>query len=308
MEKAAVEGFKPKDSEGATRKSRIRVEGYDTSLPYDDVKSALRRRFSSCGEIMDICIPRYVEPDALNIYALVTLLGEDAVEKALKLHGSDVGGWKVLVRDYPIPGELTPEMAAKIAIKNSYPTYVAFSGYWMTVSGYNTSLPEDDIKRGMKSLELEDRESSEDDASSRFTRSFITFLGGRGRDTEKKALERNGSDMKGWNIVVTPFPYPKPISELDAYREASKPCVKVQEDEREGGWIIVYAYGNDEDIKKSLIKHFSSCGEITRAYVVRGRRVNRVKVLIKGEGAVEKALKLTECECGVKGCKLVAKK
>ncbi|VVB13544.1 unnamed protein product [Arabis nemorensis] len=142
-------------------------------------------------------------------------------------------------------------------------------------------------------------------------RSFITFLGGRGRDTEKNALERNGSDMEGWNIVVTPFPYPNPIPELDAYRNPSKSCVKAEEDERQGGWIIVFAYGtsrtNDEDIKKSLIKHFSSCGEITSAYVVRSRKVNRVKVLIKGEGAVEKALKLTGCECSVKGCKLVAK-
>ncbi|VVB14062.1 unnamed protein product [Arabis nemorensis] len=114
MEKAAVEGFKPKDSEAAIRKIRICVEGYDTSLPYDDVKSALKSHLSSCGEILDICIPRYVEPDALNRY--------DA-------------------------GKLTPEMSPKtFAIKNSY---ITFSGYWMCVSGYDTSLPDDDIKRVM---------------------------------------------------------------------------------------------------------------------------------------------------------------
>lgn len=35
---------------------RIIVKGYDAKLPHDDVESALRKLFSSCGEINDIFI------------------------------------------------------------------------------------------------------------------------------------------------------------------------------------------------------------------------------------------------------------
>lgn len=38
------------------RSEAISVTGYDPSLPQDDVKSALRKHFASCGEITDILV------------------------------------------------------------------------------------------------------------------------------------------------------------------------------------------------------------------------------------------------------------
>lgn len=41
---------------------RIIVKGYDAKLPHDDVESALRKVFSSCGEINDIYIYKTEDP------------------------------------------------------------------------------------------------------------------------------------------------------------------------------------------------------------------------------------------------------
>ena len=37
--------------------SRIAVEGYDTSLPREDVDGALREHFASCGNIIHVYVP-----------------------------------------------------------------------------------------------------------------------------------------------------------------------------------------------------------------------------------------------------------
>lgn len=111
---------------------RIIVKGYDAKLPHDDVESALRKLFSSCGEINDIYIceteDRLYRFVAFFMFsqlnpirsittcqrktffffcfrsdATIYFIGEGAAEKALQLSGSDVGGWKAIVTPYPFP-------------------------------------------------------------------------------------------------------------------------------------------------------------------------------------------------------------
>ncbi|KAG2334826.1 hypothetical protein Bca52824_006006 [Brassica carinata] len=80
----------------------ISVTGYDPSLPRDDVKSALRKHFASCGEITDILV--------LDSHALVHLYGLGSVHRAVQLNGTDLGGgFKLTVQ--PVPYS-KPEEAA----------------------------------------------------------------------------------------------------------------------------------------------------------------------------------------------------
>uniref|UniRef100_A0A1J3CPX6 Nucleolin 1 n=1 Tax=Noccaea caerulescens TaxID=107243 RepID=A0A1J3CPX6_NOCCA len=73
---------------------RIIVTGYDGHED-EDVKSALREHFASCGKITDVYIGGKI--------AYVYFVGEGAVDKALKLIGTEVaaGGWKVCAEPYP---------------------------------------------------------------------------------------------------------------------------------------------------------------------------------------------------------------
>lgn len=80
----------------------IEVTGYDTSLPEDDIKSALTNHFSSCGEIEDLTIRAPTLASSSNsgceYYMFIYILGEGAEEKALQLNGSDMGGCKLVVK------------------------------------------------------------------------------------------------------------------------------------------------------------------------------------------------------------------
>ena len=95
------------------------MEGYDTSLPREDVDDALREHFASCGNIIHVYVPidensgtlcRFVASSSSLIaqinccltikstcfllfyrYALIYVNKEDE-EKALRLDGSDMGG------------------------------------------------------------------------------------------------------------------------------------------------------------------------------------------------------------------------
>jgi RNA recognition motif-containing protein len=87
------------------------VTGYDTSLPPNSVKSALRKHFSLCGEVIKV----ELEPEKQIPYsrfasefvasssglgdrfAYVSIYGEGAKAKALQLCGSDMGGCKLVV-------------------------------------------------------------------------------------------------------------------------------------------------------------------------------------------------------------------
>ncbi|KAF2551578.1 hypothetical protein F2Q68_00033725 [Brassica cretica] len=83
----------------STDVGRVFVTGYDVNLPRDDdVDGALRKLFSSCGLITDICIRRR---HGKLLRSVIYIVGEGAAEKALKLSGSDAGGWKAIVNPYP---------------------------------------------------------------------------------------------------------------------------------------------------------------------------------------------------------------
>ncbi|XP_056846904.1 nucleolin 1-like [Raphanus sativus] len=81
---------------------RIRVKGYNTDLPHDDVVNALRKHFSSCGEITDVYIS-VLPNNTLHSFGFVYFLGEGAVDKALQLSGRDMGGWNVIADPHPFP-------------------------------------------------------------------------------------------------------------------------------------------------------------------------------------------------------------
>ncbi|XP_010433897.1 PREDICTED: uncharacterized protein LOC104717958 [Camelina sativa] len=69
----------------------IGVDGFETSLPADDIKKALKDHFRSCGVILNVELP------GLNNPASVIIVGDDANDKALELNGSGVGGRKLVV-------------------------------------------------------------------------------------------------------------------------------------------------------------------------------------------------------------------
>ncbi|KAJ4880424.1 RNA-binding (RRM/RBD/RNP motifs) family protein [Raphanus sativus] len=67
-----------------SKRTVIRVTGYDPSLPREDLKSALFKHFAACGEITDIFVR--------DSYTLVHLYGLGSLQRAAKLHQTDVGG------------------------------------------------------------------------------------------------------------------------------------------------------------------------------------------------------------------------
>ncbi|XP_019092519.1 PREDICTED: nucleolin 2-like [Camelina sativa] len=111
MGESTMKGFEFIDSSDASDIprhrcfSRISVEGYDTSLYAYDVKLALRKHFSSCGDVTYVNVPKNFEKGTLHRYAFLHIDGEGALEKALQLSGSDVkgAGWRVFVKESPMP-------------------------------------------------------------------------------------------------------------------------------------------------------------------------------------------------------------
>ncbi|CAA7055859.1 unnamed protein product [Microthlaspi erraticum] len=91
------------------RSKTVMVKGYDPSLPSHFIKSALRKHFSSCGEVMEVEFCDHTEGIFVSIY------GEDAKKKALQLSGSDMEGSKLVVEKPPLfvprtpGGPLTPD-------------------------------------------------------------------------------------------------------------------------------------------------------------------------------------------------------
>ncbi|CAN6810319.1 unnamed protein product [Brassica oleracea] len=80
----------------------ISVEGYDTSIPAVDIGNALTSRFSSCGRICYLDIPRDPITNVVNgKCSFFQLCGDGAEEKALALDGTDMGGWNVTVKVLP---------------------------------------------------------------------------------------------------------------------------------------------------------------------------------------------------------------
>ncbi|KFK43510.1 hypothetical protein AALP_AA1G134900 [Arabis alpina] len=72
-------------------------------MPADHVRSTLFRHFRSWGEIKYLTIEEEKDrPGILKRSGLISLLGDDALDKALQLSGSDLGGWNVVVETLPV--------------------------------------------------------------------------------------------------------------------------------------------------------------------------------------------------------------
>ncbi|KAJ0235265.1 hypothetical protein HA466_0268560 [Hirschfeldia incana] len=160
---------------------RIFVSGYDTNLQHDDVERALRKLFSPCGQITDICI-RQCDDGSLISRAIIYLIGEDeyVVDKALLLSGSDVGGWNATVEPYPFP-----ESAGR-----------RISVY---VTGYDTSLSEIDIGNALCKHFSSCGKTRILYIAKEFASAEVRI---HGEDAQDKAMELDGSDMGGRKLLV----------------------------------------------------------------------------------------------------------
>ncbi|CAH8257975.1 unnamed protein product [Arabidopsis lyrata] len=71
------------------------VTGFDSSLPVDDIKSALSIYFSYFGEITRVFVPPSHGTGGSLGYAYIDLI--EGADKALELGTHDVGGWNLVV-------------------------------------------------------------------------------------------------------------------------------------------------------------------------------------------------------------------
>ncbi|CAF1789320.1 unnamed protein product [Brassica oleracea var. botrytis] len=164
---------------------RIRVMGYSIDLPHDDVVNALRKHFSSCGEITDVCV-HVLTDNLLDSFGFIYFLGgQGTVDRAMQLSGTDVGGWNVTVKPYPFLEDADWDPVA-------------------IVQGYDTCLGKTDIKRML----FDHFSSCGQIKDIKFQRSSIglasVYLYGEG--AEDKVLDLDGSYMGGCKILVKLIP------------------------------------------------------------------------------------------------------
>ncbi|CAH2053322.1 unnamed protein product [Thlaspi arvense] len=158
---------------------RISVEGYDTSLPEEDIKKALIDHFASCGEVFNVTFS-----EGRVGRAFVILRGDGAEEKALQLDGSDVGGWSARVK-------VTPE-------ETYYDTRFRFG---ITVRGYDTSVPADELKSTL---------IKHFSSCGEITHVYISTLDGKAdiyfsrEDEEEEALKLDETEVGGCKLAVFP--------------------------------------------------------------------------------------------------------
>ncbi|CAH2059827.1 unnamed protein product [Thlaspi arvense] len=84
------------------------VGGYDISLPAEYVKSMLIRHFSICGRVLSVLCYKDESKGVLYSKALLSLVGQDAVDKALQHCGSDVEGLKNIEVSMVAPPDKKP--------------------------------------------------------------------------------------------------------------------------------------------------------------------------------------------------------
>ncbi|CAA7044277.1 unnamed protein product [Microthlaspi erraticum] len=278
------------------RRSEIMiVRGYDTSLhPRKIMKSALRKHFSSYGEVLEVDLfPNKKSPNSNLKYAYVSIYGEGAKEKALQLSGSDMGGFKLVVEDPYLLKQ--PEAGGR----SSSPDRVWAPSY--SAKGFDATVPECcTVLKHVFHLEskLRNHFSSCGKVKSvciphAYYSSTIkshAYIDIWGKGSEEKALQLSGSEMDGHKLVVT-LPL-RPMTR--ARRRALK-----QERSSRSESMIVWGYDTSlprKIIKRALGKHFSSCGEVLevdlRPNQAYPKDRNHAYVSIYGEGAKEKALQL----------------
>ncbi|XP_010469654.1 PREDICTED: nucleolin 1-like [Camelina sativa] len=74
----------------------IYVEGFGSSLPENDIKTALSKHFSACGEITRVFVPTNFETGFFKGFAYIDLKGD--ATKALELNGSHMIGKELVVK------------------------------------------------------------------------------------------------------------------------------------------------------------------------------------------------------------------
>ncbi|XP_010446894.1 PREDICTED: nucleolin 2-like [Camelina sativa] len=83
----------------------VDVEGFDTSLPEDEIREALTNHFWLCGGIVKVFLDdKDPKTDVLNSHATIVMVGDDAAEYVLELNGSELGGRKLVVKVKRFPG------------------------------------------------------------------------------------------------------------------------------------------------------------------------------------------------------------
>ncbi|KAL1210848.1 Nucleolin 1 [Cardamine amara subsp. amara] len=157
----------------------ISVEGFDTcSLPMFRLQLSLKKHFASCGKIVSIWVIKSV--------AFIRFEGEGAQENALKLDGTDVEGWKAIVK------------AAVRPFGYKFPSDDEIEPSTLFVSGYDTALAEIDIQIALcdlfSSCGVVSGVSVTPDGTA------ILSLGGEG--CVEKALELSGRQVGGMNLLV----------------------------------------------------------------------------------------------------------
>ncbi|CAA7025110.1 unnamed protein product [Microthlaspi erraticum] len=165
---------------------RICVEGYDTSLPANDVNFALRDHFSSCGEMTHVYIPKGVKRGLLNRFGFVYVRVEGAEERVLGLSGRDMGGRIIVAKPYPFHETyLEPEVAPLRAADSPRQRT-------MVVTGYDTRLPKAVVESMLRMhFYLCGRLS--------FVLPMVYLWG---EDRVETALQLSGREVRGLNIVV----------------------------------------------------------------------------------------------------------
>ncbi|CAH8320558.1 unnamed protein product [Eruca vesicaria subsp. sativa] len=202
----------------------ISVEGYDTCRPEDDIKSELINHFNSCGEVFNVIVREDPTSPNLDRRALVILLGEGAEEKALQLNGTDIGGWKALVKVEPEEEEEDEETQRYRSFLFDELTNDRRFWYGVTVRGYDTSLPADEVESALKGLFSSCGETTHVFVN---TLDKLTNIYFHQKEGEASALDLCGSEVGGgFKIAVQrvatifsnrPPPSPSGESESEIY-------------------------------------------------------------------------------------------
>ncbi|KAH0876019.1 hypothetical protein HID58_073381, partial [Brassica napus] len=124
----------------------------------------------------------------------------------------------------------------------------------ISVEGYDTCLPEEDIKI-FNVIVRKDLQSP---------KSRQTCFDG----AEEKALELNGTDIGGWNALVKVEPEEVEDEEAELYE--SSLADELYNDRR--FWLAlplgdITLSSPADEVESALIKHFSSCGKITHTNI-----------------------------------------
>ncbi|XP_010446896.1 PREDICTED: nucleolin 2-like [Camelina sativa] len=76
----------------------VHVEGFNNSLPLDEIKEALNNHFKSCGVIARVFLNTNPETNVVDSHASIAIIGDDVDERVKELDGSELAGRKLIVK------------------------------------------------------------------------------------------------------------------------------------------------------------------------------------------------------------------